>query len=65
VAYFFGESKKMLKLQKTVMRLSSNAGRDREGTVKDIKYTPSAMRVYRGDCILHKNEHRFVRAEFS
>jgi len=59
------ESKKMLKLQKTVVKLSSNVGRDREGTAKDIKYTPSATCMYLGDCIPHKNEHRLVRAEFS
>ena len=35
-----------------------------QGIVEDIKYTSSAMCAYHGGCILHKNEHSSVRAEF-
>jgi hypothetical protein len=61
-----GESNKMLKLQDSYE--VNQQCRKRyllQGTVEDIKYAPSAMCVYHRDCILHKNEHRLVRAEFN
>jgi hypothetical protein len=61
-----GESNKMLKLQDTCeVNQQCRKRYFLQGTVEDIKYTPSPMCVYHRDCILHKNEHRLVRAEFN
>ena len=77
MAYSFGEMMgkvKNLKLQKNVMRLISNARRDTSCRIlfKTLNILPLScvyiyiyIYIYNGHCILHKNDHKWVRAELS